>query len=110
MLVFQYAFRFCHAQLCCNSQGYQYHSRHKCLDDIATPITPNFYITLLTHKTLLQRLEATVKDLLLRETDADVLFALQTSIQDLDGTDTGSVYFLISFTGWTIIDWYILGQ
>ena len=34
-------------------------------------------------------MEATVKDLLLRETDADVLFALQTSIQDLDSTDTG---------------------
>ena len=46
-------------------------------------------LSLPSDKSLLQRLEATVKDLLLRETDADVLFALQTSIQDLDGTDTG---------------------
>ena len=46
-------------------------------------------LSLPSDKVLLQRLEATVKDLLLRETDADVLFALQTSIQDLDGTETG---------------------
>merc|ERR1719412_2965799 len=46
-------------------------------------------LSLPSDKSLLQRLEATVKDLLLRETDADVLFALQTSIQDLDSTDTG---------------------
>ena len=30
VLVSQYTFRFCHAQLCCNSQGYQSHSRHQC--------------------------------------------------------------------------------
>ena len=29
VLLFQYTFRFCHAQLRCNSQGYQYHSRHQ---------------------------------------------------------------------------------
>ena len=46
-------------------------------------------LSLPSDKSLLQRLEATVKDLLLRETDADVLFALQNSIQDLDGTETG---------------------
>lgn len=46
-------------------------------------------LSLPSDKTLLERLEATVKDLLLRETDADVLFALQTSIQDLDSTETG---------------------
>ena len=51
-------------------------------------------LSLPSDKALLQRLEATVKDLLLRETDADVLFALQTSIQDLDGTDTGKDFFL----------------
>ena len=50
-------------------------------------------LSLPSDKALLQRLEATVKDLLLRETDADVLFALQTSIQDLDGTDTGKDIF-----------------
>ena len=50
-------------------------------------------LSLPSDKALLQRLEATVKDLLLRETDADVLFALQTSIQDLDGTDTGKDFF-----------------
>ena len=49
-------------------------------------------LSLPSDKSLLQRLEATVKDLLLRETDADVLFALQTSIQDLDGTDTGKIF------------------
>jgi hypothetical protein len=46
-------------------------------------------LSLPSDKALLQLLEATVKDLLLRETDADVLFALQTAIQDLDGTETG---------------------
>ncbi len=46
-------------------------------------------LSLPSDKALLDRLEATVKDLLLRERDADVLFALQTSIQDLDGTETG---------------------
>ena len=30
VLVFQYTFRFWHAQLCFNSQGYHYHSRHQC--------------------------------------------------------------------------------
>ena len=52
-------------------------------------------LSLPSDKALLQRLEATVKDLLLRETDADVLFALQTSIQDLDGTDTGKDFFFV---------------
>ena len=54
-------------------------------------------LSLPSDKALLQRLEATVKDLLLRETDADVLFALQTSIQDLDGTDTGKDIFFLFF-------------
>ena len=54
-------------------------------------------LSLPSDKALLQRLEATVKDLLLRETDADVLFALQTSIQDLDGTDTGKDIFFFIF-------------
>ena len=31
MLIFWTIFRFCHAQLCCNSQGYQHQSRHQCM-------------------------------------------------------------------------------
>ena len=65
--------------------GVQNHENPKCWDGFWT----FGFFGFLAHANL----KATVKDLLLRKTpNADILFALQTSMQDLDSTGTGSIY------------------